>query len=276
MTRLARVGVHRPVQVVRTSKKHVPHQTPPHFSRITTSMTEGTDLIMPRAHCCLLPCLPCCQQQDELVALPYELTSVQPAPEPGPTTTPRKPAPKPDPNSEEQHQHQNQYQNHHQQDVETRLTLEQIVAAVPTEQQLQEQQKKQEEQDKQDPETRLAHEAIVATVPRSSNGSESSLTAIEASVEPTNENESEHTKDVDDAHRRSAPPNLDGVQIPKDRLPDFSLTSQTRISYYGPPPFPPPLRPLPALPSHQYAYATGQQNDKAGRLDGSKQSSRSD
>lgn len=228
---------------------------------------------MPRAHCCLpclakLACLPCCCcQQDELVAVPYELTSVQPAPEPGPTTIPKKRAPKPNSNTEEQHQNQNQNQH---------LTYEQTVAAVPK-QQLQEQQKKQEKQEKQEQpyqETCLTLEAIVETVPRSSNGSESSLTAIEASVEPKNEDGDEQTKD--DTQLLSAPPNLDSVQIPKDRLPDFSLTSRTRISYYGPPPFPPPLRPLPALPSHQRAYAIGQQNDKADGLNGNDQLSQFD
>lgn len=80
------------------------------------------------------------------------------------------------------------------------------------------------------------------------------LTAIEASIAPNNEDlcqdqieNKKHTKVDADSKRASAPPNVE-LNIACDPLPDFSLDSRARLSYWGPPPYLPPDLPLPDSP----------------------------
>lgn len=83
---------------------------------------------------------------------------------------------------------------------------------------------------------------------------ETTLTFIEASIADEQEqerelkDEAEQTLAVTIRLRDSAPPNLELI-LPRNPLPDFSLTSRSRLSYWGPSPFSPPDQPLPAIPA---------------------------
>lgn len=230
---------------------------------------------MPRATACV-PCLPCLagccsrQQKENVKTANYELTTEQPLPIPKPALKSiLKPARKPVTDEGEQS---------HQlpQDPESRLTHDQIVASFPTEQQG----KQQDEQSQKDVETRLTNEDILVTAPVHGRVSQSSSTVLEVSTDI--EHHTEPQKEIEDEQaivdkttkRQSAPANLDNIQPSKDRRPSFS---RTRFSFHGPAPFPPPSNPLPALPSHEHAYAFGQQRDAAvDEPEGSNKSSRSD
>lgn len=89
--------------------------------------------------------------------------------------------------------------------------------------------------------------------PATEDDPDSTLTAIEASIKPNIEDEGEDQLDEEatkfdiNSKRSSALPNLE-LNIPCDPLPDFSLNSRSRLSYWGPSPHLPPDQALPETP----------------------------
>lgn len=108
----------------------------------------------------------------------------------------------------------------------------------------------EEEQDREQQDQEPVQEAVLLS-PLTEDDPDLTITAIEASIEPSSDSDSDSdSKDEDegdgqndkastnpntDSKRASAPPNLE-LNIPCDPLPDFSLNSRSRLSYWGPPP----------------------------------------
>lgn len=91
-----------------------------------------------------------------------------------------------------------------------------------------------------------ANEDSVALASPAQVDPDTTLTAIEASVA---QDEDQHQDGQHKTNRVvSAPPTLQ-LRIQKTPLPDFSLTEQSRLSYWGPSPFSPPNQPLPSIPA---------------------------
>lgn len=112
-------------------------------------------------------------------------------------------------------------------------------------------QEEEEENHKQTQKQEPAQEAV-PIFPSTDDDPDSTLTAIEASIQPNHEddncggqNNEEQARLDRSSKRASAPPNLE-LNISYDPLPDFSLNSRSRLSYWGPPPHLPPSHPLPA------------------------------
>lgn len=112
-------------------------------------------------------------------------------------------------------------------------------------------QKEEEEDHRQTQEQEPAQETV-PVLPPTEDDSDSTLSAIEASIDPNHEddnrdgqNNEEQTKLDRFPKRASAPPNLE-LNLSYDPLPDFSLNSHSRLSYWGPPPHLAPNHPLPA------------------------------
>lgn len=110
----------------------------------------------------------------------------------------------------------------------------------------------EEEQDKKQTQIKEPAQEAISILPPTEDDPDSTLTAIEASIEPNHEdddcdgqNNEEQAKLDRISERASAPPNLE-LNISYDPLPDFSLNSRSRLSYWGPPPHLPPSHPLPA------------------------------
>lgn len=111
---------------------------------------------------------------------------------------------------------------------------------------------KQEEQGKKQTQKQEPAQETVPILPPNEDDPDSTLTAIEASIEPNHENDDRERQNHEkqdkldkSSKRASAPPNLE-LNISYDPLPDFSLNSRSRLSYWGPPPHLPPSHPLPA------------------------------
>lgn len=102
-------------------------------------------------------------------------------------------------------------------------------------------------------------EETVSRAPPAEDDPDATLAAIEASIEPKQDHKDEDHKEAEQTTANinpdtaTAPPNLE-LNIVRDPLPDFSLTSRTRLSYWGPSPFSPPDQPLPTIPAPAEYY----------------------
>lgn len=110
----------------------------------------------------------------------------------------------------------------------------------------------EEELDKNQTQTKELAQEVAPIHPPTEDDPDSTLTAIEASIEPKYEDDVRYVQNNEEqaqlhksSKRASAPPNLE-LNIDYDPLPDFSLNSRSRLSYWGPPPHLPPSHPLPA------------------------------
>lgn len=111
---------------------------------------------------------------------------------------------------------------------------------------------KEEEKDQQQTQTQEPAQEAVPVLPPTEDDPDSTLTAIEASIDPNHEDDNRDGQNNEEqakldrfSKRASAPPNLE-LNLSYDPLPDFSLNSRSRLSYWGPPPHLPPNHPLPA------------------------------
>lgn len=95
----------------------------------------------------------------------------------------------------------------------------------------------------------------VSTAPPAQDDPDTTLAAIEASIaqdhEAEDHREAQPTTASSVPNHASAPPSLD-LNLPRDALPDFSLASPSRLSYWGPYSFSPPNIPLPATPAQAF------------------------
>ncbi|KAJ4387200.1 hypothetical protein N0V93_007789 [Gnomoniopsis smithogilvyi] len=108
------------------------------------------------------------------------------------------------------------------------------------------------DQEKEQKKEQVLAPTAVLLSPPTEDDPDSTLTAIEASIARNKEDEGEVQIDEEpakvDTHSKqaSALPKLE-LNIPRDPLPDFSLNSRSRLSYWGPPPNLPPDCALPDL-----------------------------